>query len=284
MGKRPLRLSKSAHKLVKSRSWSTVKVDRNGLQFFWRHVLKREGQWVQINRAPRMRTLADILNVAEVEPLVGATRNLRYRRKGSDPFVSYTCVHRVGQRGPCLGSVVSSLRACRCMSCNAVTSDKPSFSTTAINRVYLAWRGRAAGSIAACVQRLNQKMVMVGHQPVAMNDPVEPSPYAREHVEEQPPVADCPKDVLTSVDARSDVVERTGKFQPVQSELIDILIDRFPMLVLLEGHGASHGFKFGEAERHKAHGVGFRLCCGTPRVQHRSSQAVGLGLQGAGGR
>jgi hypothetical protein len=72
--------------------------------------------------------------------------------------------------------------------------------------------------------------------------------------------------------------------QPVQSELIDILIDRFPMLVLLEGHGASHGFKFWEAERHKAHDVGFRLCCGTPRVQHRASQPVGLGLQGAGGR
>jgi integrase len=65
--------------LVKSHSWSTVKVDRNGLQFFWKHVLKREGQWVQIIKAPRVRTLADILSVAEVERLIGATRNLRYR-------------------------------------------------------------------------------------------------------------------------------------------------------------------------------------------------------------
>jgi integrase/recombinase XerD len=66
-------------KLVESHSWSTVKVDRNGLQFFWKHVLKRDWQWVQIIKAPRVRTLADILSVAEVEQLIGATRNLRYR-------------------------------------------------------------------------------------------------------------------------------------------------------------------------------------------------------------
>ena len=28
--------------LVESHSWSTVKVDRNGLQFFWQPVLKRD--------------------------------------------------------------------------------------------------------------------------------------------------------------------------------------------------------------------------------------------------
>ena len=31
--------------LVTSHSWSTVKVDRNGLQFFWKHVLKKDWQW-----------------------------------------------------------------------------------------------------------------------------------------------------------------------------------------------------------------------------------------------
>ncbi len=65
--------------LVKSHSWSTVKVDRNGLQFFWKHVLKRDWQWGQIIKAPRVRSLPDILTVAEVEQLIGATRNLRYR-------------------------------------------------------------------------------------------------------------------------------------------------------------------------------------------------------------
>jgi hypothetical protein len=34
--------------LVDSHSWSTVKIDRNGLQFFWRHVLKRNWQWINI--------------------------------------------------------------------------------------------------------------------------------------------------------------------------------------------------------------------------------------------
>jgi integrase/recombinase XerD len=65
--------------LVQSHSWSTVKVDRNGLQFFWKHVLKQDWQWVNIVKAPKVRTLPDILTVAEVEQLIGATCKLRYR-------------------------------------------------------------------------------------------------------------------------------------------------------------------------------------------------------------
>jgi integrase/recombinase XerD len=34
--------------LIKSHSWSTVKVDRNGLQFFYKHVLNKDWQWVEI--------------------------------------------------------------------------------------------------------------------------------------------------------------------------------------------------------------------------------------------
>ena len=65
--------------LVKSHSWSTVKVDRNGLQFFYKHVLKRDWSWVEIIKAPKIQSLPDILTVAEVEQLIGATRKLRYR-------------------------------------------------------------------------------------------------------------------------------------------------------------------------------------------------------------
>lgn len=65
--------------LVKSHSWSTVKLDRCGLQFFWKHVLKRDWQWVDIVKAPKVRSLPDILTVGEVEQLIGATRKLRYR-------------------------------------------------------------------------------------------------------------------------------------------------------------------------------------------------------------
>jgi integrase len=65
--------------LVHSHSWSTVKVDRNGLQFFWQHVLNRDWQWVEMIKVPKIRSLPDILTVAEVEQLIGATRHLRYR-------------------------------------------------------------------------------------------------------------------------------------------------------------------------------------------------------------
>jgi integrase/recombinase XerD len=65
--------------LVESHSWSTVKIDRNGLQFFWKHVLKKDWQWLTIVKPPKVRTIPDILTPAEVEQLNGATRKLRYR-------------------------------------------------------------------------------------------------------------------------------------------------------------------------------------------------------------
>jgi len=49
--------------LVKSHSWSTVKIDRNGLQFFWKYVLKTDWHWVEIIKVPRIQTLPDILTV-----------------------------------------------------------------------------------------------------------------------------------------------------------------------------------------------------------------------------
>jgi integrase/recombinase XerD len=36
-------------------------------------------EWVNIVKAPKIRSLPDILTTAEVEQLIGATRNLRYR-------------------------------------------------------------------------------------------------------------------------------------------------------------------------------------------------------------
>lgn len=65
--------------LVNSHSWSTVKVDRNGLQFFWQHVLKRDWHWVNIIKPPKIHTIPDILTPAEIERLIGKTRKLRYR-------------------------------------------------------------------------------------------------------------------------------------------------------------------------------------------------------------
>jgi len=65
--------------LVESHSWSTVKVDRNGLQFFWKHVLKRDWSWVNIIKPPKIRSLPDILTPNEIERLIAATRKLCYR-------------------------------------------------------------------------------------------------------------------------------------------------------------------------------------------------------------
>ena len=54
-------------------------VDRNGLQFFYKHVLNRDWSWVKIIKAPKIQSLPDILTLSEVEKLIGATRKLRYR-------------------------------------------------------------------------------------------------------------------------------------------------------------------------------------------------------------
>jgi integrase/recombinase XerD len=65
--------------LVESRSWSTVKIDRLGLQHFWKFVLKRDWKWVDIVKPPQFKTIPDILTPGEIERLIGATRKLRYR-------------------------------------------------------------------------------------------------------------------------------------------------------------------------------------------------------------
>jgi len=66
-------------KLVDSRSWALVRVDRNGLQFFWKFILKQDWQWVNIIKPPRVRSLPDVLSVAEVRQLIAAARIDRYR-------------------------------------------------------------------------------------------------------------------------------------------------------------------------------------------------------------
>lgn len=65
--------------LVKSHSWSTVKIDRLGLQHFWKFVLNKKWKWVDIVKPPKVKTIPDILTPAEIERLIGATRKLRYR-------------------------------------------------------------------------------------------------------------------------------------------------------------------------------------------------------------
>jgi len=75
----PEQLEVHFSRLVETHSWSTVKIDRLGLQFFWKHVLKLDWQWINIVKPPKVYTIPDILTLSEIEKLIGATRKLRYR-------------------------------------------------------------------------------------------------------------------------------------------------------------------------------------------------------------
>ncbi|WP_163938767.1 site-specific integrase, partial [Paraferrimonas sp. SM1919] len=65
--------------LIQTHSWSTVKLDRNGLQFFYRHVLNKEWQWLNIVKPPQVKTLPDILTPTEVALVISLTKQLRYQ-------------------------------------------------------------------------------------------------------------------------------------------------------------------------------------------------------------
>ena len=65
--------------LVETHSWSTVKLDRNGIQFFYRHVLDKPWNWVNILKPPQVRSLPDILTRQQTLELINTTYKLRYR-------------------------------------------------------------------------------------------------------------------------------------------------------------------------------------------------------------
>ena len=65
--------------LIASHSWSTVKLDRNGLQFFYRYTLNKQWQWLDIVKPPQVKRLPDILTPSEVGLIITLTRQLRYK-------------------------------------------------------------------------------------------------------------------------------------------------------------------------------------------------------------
>lgn len=64
--------------LVESHSWSTVKTDRNGIQFFYKHVLNQPWSFVDIVKPPVVKQLPVILTPSEIERLLNSARKLRY--------------------------------------------------------------------------------------------------------------------------------------------------------------------------------------------------------------
>ena len=65
--------------LIDTRSWSTVKVARNGLQFFYQHVLEKEWDRIDFVRPPEVQTLPEILIQEEVSPVLNALIKPSYR-------------------------------------------------------------------------------------------------------------------------------------------------------------------------------------------------------------
>ncbi len=65
--------------LVKTHSWSTIKIDRYGLQFFYKHVLGKQWTWVNIVKPPRIKTLPDIMSPDEISLMINSTREIRYK-------------------------------------------------------------------------------------------------------------------------------------------------------------------------------------------------------------
>jgi site-specific recombinase XerD len=65
--------------LATNRSWSAVKINRNAIQFFYKHVLERPWQWVNIVKPPKVKPLQDVLSIAEVNQIINATRKYAYQ-------------------------------------------------------------------------------------------------------------------------------------------------------------------------------------------------------------
>jgi integrase/recombinase XerD len=80
--------------LIHSHSWSTVKTDRNGLQFFYKHVLQIQWTWVDIVKPPQIKTLPDILTQAEISLIINSTRGSRYQ---TYIFTAYSMGLRLGE-------------------------------------------------------------------------------------------------------------------------------------------------------------------------------------------
>lgn len=77
--------------LVQTKSWSAVKIARNAIQFFYKQVLARPWQWVNIVKPPRAVPLQDVLTINEVNAIINATRQFRYQ-------VYYLTVYSMGLR------------------------------------------------------------------------------------------------------------------------------------------------------------------------------------------
>ncbi len=64
--------------LLKTHSWSAVKLDLYGLKFFYRYVLRKPWIKVDLIKPPKATRLPDILTIEEVQRIIKATHKLSY--------------------------------------------------------------------------------------------------------------------------------------------------------------------------------------------------------------
>ncbi|MGQ7848805.1 tyrosine-type recombinase/integrase [Granulosicoccus sp. 3-233] len=77
--------------LIDSHSWSTVRSDRAGLQFFFKHVVNKPMDWGTIVKPKRVQSLPDVITHAQVANLINATREQRYE-------TFFLCTYSMGLR------------------------------------------------------------------------------------------------------------------------------------------------------------------------------------------
>jgi len=65
--------------LLKSHSWSAVKLDLYGLKFFYTNVLKRTWEDIPMIKPPKGTRIPDILTIEQVNQLFNATNKLSYK-------------------------------------------------------------------------------------------------------------------------------------------------------------------------------------------------------------
>lgn len=80
--------------LLETHSWSTIKLDRNGLQHFWVNILRKDWDWVLIVKPPEERRLPDILTQNEIARILAAIQKPRY---AVFLFTVYTMGLRLGE-------------------------------------------------------------------------------------------------------------------------------------------------------------------------------------------
>jgi len=65
--------------LIDTKGWSTVKLDRNGIRFFYEQILAQSMPWLNMIRPPKIQALPDVLTIDEIARLIHSTRERRFR-------------------------------------------------------------------------------------------------------------------------------------------------------------------------------------------------------------